>query len=128
MGPVFSGFDSPRAPYYPIILFLRTSYLGDFIGTFVVTTWPGHGHGQQVLTRIQMGVFKIQVNWMKEPKNASSFIYNKYVNCLVRVLAYLQRVQKSECWRGVFIKRKKRVASEIRWKWDEMKHEGRICT
>ena len=65
---------------------------------------------------------------MNEPKNASSFIYNKYVNCLVRVLAYLQRVPKFECLRGVFQKRKKRVASEIRWKWDEMKHEGRICT
>ena len=77
VGPVFSGFDSPRAPYYPIMLFLRTSYLGDFIGTFVVTTWPRHGHGQQVLTRIRMGIFKIQVNWMNEPKNASSFIYNK---------------------------------------------------
>ena len=83
-----------------IILSLSISYLGDFIGTFVVTTWPGHGHGQQVLTRIRMGVFKIQVNWMNEPKNASSFIYNKYVNCLVRVLAYLQRVYKVRVFEG----------------------------
>ena len=76
---------------------------------------------------LRMGVCKIQVDWMDEPKNASSFIYNKYVNCLVPVLAYLQRIRTSECLR-VYLRNKKIKSSKMRWKWDEMKHEGRICT